>query len=69
MPLTYGIVFCLTNTSIISVKIGLFIQEIAFLTEFSGSNFLLPTFLYGGKLDFQVANLLLATVNFEPCTS
>ena len=29
-------------------------------------NFLLPTFLAGGKWDFQVANLLLATVNFEP---
>ena len=32
-----------------------------------GSNFLLPTVLPGSKLNFQVANLLLATVNFEPC--
>ena len=31
-----------------------------------GSNFLLPTVLPGSKLNFQVANLLLATVNFEP---
>ena len=48
------------------MKIGLFFQEITFTTEFPGSNFLLPTFLTGGKWDFQVANLLLATVNFEP---
>ena len=58
--------FCLINTRIISVKIGLFLQEITFTTEFPGSNFLLPTFITGGKWDFQVANLLLATVNFEP---
>ena len=50
-----------------SVKIGLFFQEITFITEFLDSNFLLPTFLIGGKWDFQVANLLLATVNFKPC--
>ena len=31
-------------------------------------NVLLPTFLTGGKWDFQVANLLLATVNFKPWT-
>ena len=30
-----------------------------------GSNFLLPTIYTGSKWDFQVANLLLATVNFE----
>ena len=48
------------------MKIGLFFQEITFRTEFPGSNFLLPTFLTGGKWDFEVANLLLATVNFEP---
>ena len=47
--------FCLIKR-IVSVKIGLFLQEIT----------LLPTFLTGSKLDFQVANLLLATVNFEP---
>ena len=51
---------------VISVKIGLFFQEITFITEFRGSNFLLPTFLAGSKWDFPVANLLLATVNFEP---
>ena len=27
---------------------------------------MLPTFFTGGKWDFQVANLLLATINFEP---
>ena len=59
-------VFCLINTRIISVKMGLFFQEITFTTEFPGSNFLLSTFLTGGKWDFQMANLLLATVNFEP---
>ena len=48
------------------MKIGLFFQEITFRTEFPGSNLLLPIFLTGGKLDFEVANLLLATVNFEP---
>ena len=51
------------------MKIGLFFQEITFITEVPGSNFLLPTFFIGGKLDFQEANLLLATVNFEPCVS
>ena len=45
---------------------GLFFQEITFRTEFPGSNFLLPTFLTGGKWNFEVAYLLLATVNFEP---
>ena len=58
--------FFLINRGIISVKNGLFFQEITFITEFPGSNFLLPTFLTGDKLDFQVANLLLDTVNFEP---
>ena len=50
----------------ISVKIGLFFQEITFITEFQGSNLLLPTFLAGSKWDFLVANLLLDTVNFKP---
>ena len=54
----------LTFTS--SVKVGLVFQEITFIPEFPGSNFLLPIFLTGGKWDFQVANLLLAAVNFEP---
>ena len=34
--------------------------------ELPGSNFLLPRFLMGGKWDFQVADLLLVTANFEP---
>ena len=59
--------FCLINWRIISVIIGLFFQEIIFTTEFQGSNFLLPTFLTGGQGYFQVANLLLATVNIKPC--
>ena len=44
-------------------EIGLFFQEITFRTELAGSNFLLPIFLTGGKWDFEMANLLLATVN------
>ena len=36
------------------------------ITKFLGRNFLLPTIYTGSKWDFQVANLLLATVNFEP---
>ena len=52
------------------MKIGMIFQEITSITEFPGSNFLLPgvpTIQTGSKSDFQVANLLLATVNFEPC--
>ena len=59
--------FCPKHKRIISVKIGLFFLEITFMKEFTGSNFLLPTFLTGGKWGFQMANLLLATVNFKPC--
>ena len=62
----YGLVFCLINRRIISVKISLFFQEINFITESLGSNFLLPTFSTDGKMNFQVANLLLAIINFEP---
>ena len=29
--------------------------------------FLLPTIYTGSKWDFQVANFVLATVNFKPC--
>ena len=47
------------------MKIGLFFEEITFITELLGSNFLLLKFLTDGKWDFQVANLLLATANFE----
>ena len=56
--------FCLINRIIISVKMGLFLQETT-TTELPGSNFLLPRFLTGGKWDFRVANLLLAAGNFE----
>ena len=49
------------------VKIGFYFPEINCASVFSGSNFLLPTFSIGGKLDFQVVNLLLATVNFDSC--
>ena len=66
MPLTSGIVFCLIKRRIISVKNCLFIQEITFRTEFPGSNLLQHTCLTGGNWDFEVANYLLATVNFEP---
>ena len=38
-----------------------------FQNRFPGSNFLLSTFLTGGKLVVQLTNLLLATVKFEPC--
>ena len=55
MPLTIWNCVCLINRRIISVKIGLFFQEITFITQFPGSNFLLPTFLTGGKWDFQGA--------------
>ena len=44
----------------------LFFQEITFITEFQGSKILLPTFSLGGKWGFEVADLLLAIVNFEP---
>ena len=57
--------FSLINRKIISVKISLFFQKISFRTEFPGSNCLLPLFLTGGKWGFQVANLLLATVNVK----
>ena len=59
--------FCLITGRVISVKIGLFFQEITFITKFLGSNFLLLTFLAGSKWGFLVANSLLATVNVEPC--
>ena len=49
------------------MKVDLFLQKILFIIELPGSNFLLSRFLTNGKWDFQVANLLLATANFEPC--
>ena len=66
MPLTIWNCVCLLKGRVSSVKIGLFFHEITFITEFPGSNFLLLTFLAGSKWDFPVANLLLATFNFEP---
>ena len=49
------------------MKMGLFFEEITFIIELLGGNFLLPRFLTRGKWYFQVANLLLATANFEHC--
>ena len=69
MPLTIWNCVLFTNKGIISVEIGLFFQEITFITEFHGSNFLLPTFLPGGKWDFQVANLLLLILNLGSTSS
>ena len=66
MPLTIIWNYVLSyKQRIFSVKIGLFFPEITFITEFLGSNLVLPTFLTDGKWDFWVANLLLGTVNFE----
>ena len=48
-------------------SIGMFFQEITSITEFSGSNFLIPTIQTASKRDFQMADLLLAIVNFESC--
>ena len=48
MPLTYGTVFCLISRRIISMKMGMFFQEITSVTEFPGSNFLFGT---GSKWD------------------
>ena len=47
------------------MKIELFFQEITYITEFSGSNFLLSTFFTGDEWDFQMAHLLFAAVNYE----
>ena len=59
--------FSLTSSQVIfKVKIGFYFPDITLATEFPGSNVLLPTFSLGNKQDFQVANLPLAAVNFEP---
>ena len=47
------------------MKMGLFFEEITFVTELLGSNFMQPRFLTGGKWDFQVANLLLPISNLD----
>ena len=47
------------------MKMGLFFEEITFITELLGSNFLLPRFLIGGKWDFQWANLLMPISNLD----
>ena len=59
--------FSLTNSQVIFRSLLPYFPENPLTTEFPGSNFLLPTFSIGSKQDFQVANLPLATVNFEPC--
>ena len=51
------------------MKMDLLFKEITFRTEFPSSNFVLLRFLTGGKRDFQVANMLLATINFKPCNA
>ena len=56
----------LKNRRIISVLIGLFFQEITFITEFPGSNFLLPTFLTGDKWDFRWQIPYLPLLNLDP---
>ena len=66
MPLTIWNCVLSYKGKSFSVKICLFSQEITFITEFPGSNLLLPTFLAGSKWDFPVANSLLAAVNFKP---
>ena len=48
--------------------LGLEQKQYAYRVLLPITNLLLSTFLTGGKSDFQVANLLLATVSFEPCT-
>ena len=59
--------FSLTSSQVIvKGKIGFYFPEITLTTEFPCSNLLLPTFSIGRKQDFQVANLPLVTVNFEP---
>ena len=65
MPLTTWNCVCLISRRIISVTFGMFFQEIISIKEFPGSNLLLPT--KGSSSDFQVADLLLANVYFEPC--
>ena len=59
--------FSLTSSQVIfKGKIGFYFPDITSTTEFPGSNILLPTFSIGSKRDFQVANLPLATLNFDP---
>ena len=69
MPLTiwsYVSSYKKSGTGTVKGKIGFYFPEITLTAEFPGSNFLLPTFSIGSKQDFQMANLSLATVNFEP---
>ena len=60
MPLTI-----LELCSVLKVEEILLLVFPRIISEFSGSKFLLPTLPVGGKQNFQVANLLPATVNFE----
>ena len=66
MPLTiWNCVMSYKQNNFFS-DISLLFQKITSITVFPSSNFLLPTFLTGGKWAFYVANVLLATVNFKP---
>ena len=51
MPLTIWNCVLSYKHKIFSVKISLLFQKITPITEFPGSNFLLPTCLTGGKWD------------------
>ena len=53
----YGIMFSFSGRKNISVKISVFFSKKLISS--------LPIFATGGKWNFQEANLLLATVNFE----
>ena len=44
----------------------MFSQDITLITEFPGSNILLPTFLMGGKQDFQVEICFLLLLILNP---
>ena len=47
---------------------GLILPRNYFHNRIARQQLFATQFLTGGKWDFQVANLLLATANFEPCS-
>ena len=53
----------------ISVKMGMLFQEITSITEFPGSNFLLPTIYTGSNWDFQVGICYLLLLISNPVSS
>ena len=59
--------FSLTRSQLFLRENWLLLLRNYFDNRIPGSKFLLPTFSIGSKWNFQVANLPLATVNFEPC--